>query len=143
MPTTRLLRAASILSLLIAAGHSLGGLKKWSPMGANEVLNAMGSVRFQAMGVSRSYLDFYLGFGWSLSVAMLMQAALLWQLASLARTNGPQVRAMIVVFALAALATAVISWRMILPLPAVLSALLLLLLVWARISCPARHGIER
>ncbi len=142
MRTTSLLRVASILSLLIAVGHSLGGLRKWSPMGANEVLNAMGSVRFQAMGVSRSYLDFYMGFGWSLSVAMLMQAVLLWQVASLARSNGPQLRPMIMVFTLTALATALISWRLILPLPAVLSALLLLILTWAYVSCPARHGIE-
>jgi len=137
------LRAASVLTLLIAVGHSLGGLKKWSPMGPNAVLDAMGSTRFQAMGVSRSYLDFYTGFGWSLSAAMLAQAVLLWQLASLARTHGHAVRPMIMVFALLALANAVISWRLILPLPAALSALLLLILVWACASRPASHGIER
>ena len=39
--TTLFLRIASIISLLFATGHTLGGLKKWSPMGDNEVLRAM------------------------------------------------------------------------------------------------------
>ena len=40
MTTTLLLRIASAISLLFTAGHSLGGLQKWSPMGDNEVLKA-------------------------------------------------------------------------------------------------------
>jgi ABC-type polysaccharide/polyol phosphate export permease len=64
-------------------------------MGENEVLKAMETVRFDTMGVNRSYLDFYLGFGWSLSVAMLLQSVLLWQLASLARSNAAEVRPMV------------------------------------------------
>lgn len=33
MTTTLLLRIASVISLIFAVGHSLGGLRKWSPMG--------------------------------------------------------------------------------------------------------------
>src|SRR5579872_3578455 len=33
MTTTLLLRIASVIALLLALGHTLGGLKKWSPMG--------------------------------------------------------------------------------------------------------------
>ena len=39
--TSLLLRMASVVSLLVAAGHTMGGLKKWSPMGNNEVLFAL------------------------------------------------------------------------------------------------------
>jgi hypothetical protein len=44
------------------------------------VLKAMRETRFDTMGVSRSYLDFYL-VCYSLSVAELMLGVLLWQLA--------------------------------------------------------------
>ena len=129
--TTLLLRIASVISLLFAAGHSLGGLKKWSPMGENEVLKAMTAVRFETMGANRSYLDFFMGFGWSLSVAMLLQTVLLWQMASLARTDVAHVRPMIAVFALATLASGVISWRFLFPVPALFSGVLLIALLAA------------
>jgi hypothetical protein len=131
MTTTLLLRIASVISLLFAAGHSLGGLKKWSPMGENEVLKAMTAVHFETMGANRSYLDFFMGFGWSLSVAMLLQTVLLWQMASLARTDVAHVRPMIAVFALATLASGVISWRFLFPVPALFSGVLLIALLAA------------
>ena len=101
MTTTMLLRISAVISLVFALGHSLGGLKRWSPMGENEVLKAMETVRFDTMGANRSYLDFFMGFGWSLTVAMLLQSVLLWQLASLARNDAAQVRPMIAAFAVA------------------------------------------
>src|ERR1700739_2645437 len=113
MTTTLFLRIASAISLLFTLGHTAGGLKKWSPMGDNEVLKAMTAVHFDVMGANRSYLDFYMGFGWSLSVAMLMQTVLLWQMASLAQTNPAGVRPMIAVVALATLAGGVVAWRFI------------------------------
>ena len=134
MTTTLLLRIASIISLLFAAGHSMGGLKQWSPMGENEVLRQMTAVRFQTMGADRSYLDFFLGFGWSISVAMLLQTALLWQMASLARNQAARLRPMIAAFALATLASGVIAWQFIFPVPALFSAALLVALVAAYLT---------
>src|SRR5690349_12337051 len=109
MTTTLFLRIASAISLIFTLGHTAGGLQKWSPMGDNEVLRSMTAVRFNAMGANRSYLDFYMGFGWSLSVVMLMQTVLLWQIASLARTNPASVRPMIAVIALATVACGIIA----------------------------------
>ena len=131
MTTTVLLRISAIISLVFALGHSLGGLKRWSPMGDNEVLRSMETVRFDTMGANRSYLDFFMGFGWSLTVAMLLQSVLLWQLAALARTNAAQVRPMIAAFAVATLAGGIIAWQFILPVPALFSAALLIVLVAA------------
>ncbi len=99
MTTTLLLRIAAVISLFFAAGHTLGGMQKWSPMGENEVLKAMTTVHFDIMGVNRSYLDFFMGFGWFISVALLLQSALMWQVASLARSNAMHVRPMIAMFA--------------------------------------------
>jgi hypothetical protein len=131
MTTTLTLRIASIISLLFTLGHSAGGLQKWSPTEDNEVLKAMTDVHFPAMGVSRSYLDLYLGMGWTISVFMLLQTALLWQMASLARTDAARLRGMIAAFALANLAGGIIAWRLILPVPALFSAVLAIALAAA------------
>src|SRR5689334_6204509 len=124
MNTALLLRIASGVSLLFAAGHTLGARETWSPMGQTDVLNAMRTVRFDVMGVSRTYLDFYRGFGFTLSVFLLLQAILIWQLAALAKNAPLQVRGMVASFALASLACAILSWKFILPIPAVFSAAL-------------------
>ena len=119
MKPSLLLRVASILTLLFAVGHSLGGLSLWSPAGETEVLGAMRSFHFDASGVSRTYLDFYLGFGFILSVYLLAQAIALWQLASLARTDANRVRPLIGTFFLASVASAFLSWRYIFLVPVV------------------------
>src|SRR5215468_4271652 len=126
MTTTLWLRIASVILLLFTVGHTLGGLQRWSPMGDNEVLRAMTAVRFDTMGASRTYLDFYMGFGWSLTVAMIMQTVLLWQMASLAQTNPAGVRPMIAIIALATVAGGVISWRFLFPIPALFSIALVI-----------------
>ena len=131
MKAAALLRVAAIISLLFTAGHTMGGFKKWSPMGDNPVLRAMTDVHFQAMGARRSYLDFFMGFGWSLSVAMLLQSILLWQIATLARNDAVRVRPIIAIFALAQLAGGIIAWRFIFPVPALFSVILLVVLVAA------------
>jgi hypothetical protein len=131
MTTTVLLRIASAISLLFALGHTLGGTKRWSPMGDNEVLKAMTTVHFDTMGANRSYLDFYMGFGWSLSVALLLQSVLLWQIASLARSGAVQLKPIIAAFALATLASGLIAWFFIFPVPALFSGVLLIVLVAA------------
>ena len=131
MSPTLLLRIASIISLVFTLGHTLGGLRRWSPMGDNEVLKAMTTVRFDTMGANRSYLDFFMGFGWSLSVAMLLQTVLLWQLASVARTDPARVRPMVAAFAVATVASGVVAGRFIFPVPALFSGALLIPLVAA------------
>lgn len=131
MTTTLFLRIASIISAIFTLGHTAGGLRKWSPMGDNEVLRAMTAVRFDTMGAHRSYLDFYMGFGWSITVAMVMQTVLLWQMASLARTNPASVRPMIALIALATVASGVIAWRFIFPVPALFSTALVIALAAA------------
>lgn len=131
MTTAVLLRIAAVISAVFAAGHTLGGLKKWSPMGENGVLKAMTEVRFDTMGANRSYLDFFMGFGWSLTVAMVLQSVLLWQIGSLAQSNPAGVRPMVAVFVVATVAGGIIAWRFIFPIPALFSALVLVPLVWA------------
>lgn len=124
MTTTIWLRISSVIAFLFAAGHTLGGLKDWSPMGENAVLSSMKSTQFNTMGVNRSYFDFYMGFGYSLTVAQVMLAVLLWQLAGLARNDALRLRPLIAVITLASLVGSLIAWRLILPLPALFSLVL-------------------
>jgi hypothetical protein len=131
MTKTLLLRIACIISVVFALGHSMGGLQSWSPIGDTEVLRAMRDTRFDVMGVSRTYLDFYLGFGWQLSVFLLLQAVWLWQLASLAKTNRAAVQPMLLALVVASIATTILSGIYIFPIPTYFGVVLSLNLVLA------------
>ncbi len=119
------LRISSVVSLVFAVGHALGGLKYWSPMGDNAVLQSMRATRFATMGTNRSYFEFFMGFGHLLTVSQVVQAILLWQLAALIGTDPLSVRPMIAVIALGTLAGGVLSWRFLFPIPALFCILLL------------------
>jgi hypothetical protein len=123
-----LLRITSILSLLFAVLHTLGGADSWSPVGETDVLRAMRSYHFNAGGVSRTYLDFYLGLGFSVGVFLLLQAVLLWQLAALAKVDSMRIRPMVVSFIVASLACAFLSWKFIFVVPAIFSVVIAALL---------------
>lgn len=128
------LRIAALISLLFALGHTLGSLKYWSPMGDNPVLQTMRNTHFEVMGVSRTYFDFYMAFGYCLSVAGFMQSILLWQLAGLVATEPARVRAMIAVITVAVVVSGIISWLMIFPVPAYFSLALVAPLVVALVK---------
>jgi hypothetical protein len=90
MSLTIVLRIAAVISLLFAAGHTYGGRSSWSPIGETDTLRAMREFHMVISGVSRTYHDFYVGFSYSLSVFMLLQAVFLWLLADLGKTHpGP------------------------------------------------------
>jgi hypothetical protein len=119
MKPSLLLRIASIMTLLFAAGHTAGGLSSWSPAGETDVLRAMRSFHFDAAGVSRTYLDFYLGFGLIIGIYLLTQAVVLWQMASIAKADAFRVRPLIGTFLLASAVSAILSWRFIFLVPVV------------------------
>jgi hypothetical protein len=118
------MRIASILSFVFAAGHSFGGAQSWSPVGETEVLRAMRSFRFDAEGFSRTYWDFYVGFGLIISVYLIVQAIVLWQIAALSKTQPVLVRPIAIVFIAANLASALLSWAFLFATPAVFALLI-------------------
>ena len=129
--TPRWLQVSSAIAFVFAAGHSLGGRHDWSPIGDSSVLREMAEYRFDVAGVNRTYLEFYRGFGWSLSVFLLLQAVLIWQMANVAKTNAALVRPMVAALIVANVALGVIEWRLILPPPVFFSAALIACLVVA------------
>jgi hypothetical protein len=132
--TTIWLRISATISLLFAIGHSLGGLQNWSPNANNPVLQSMRTVHFDVMGVNRSYLDFYLGFGYSISVSLFLQAVVLWMLSAVARKDAATARPMIAAFAVAAALSTLIAWGYIFPVPAIFSLVLSATLIVAYIT---------
>jgi len=134
MNTTLWLRVSAIISLLFTVGHFMGGLQNWSPLEDNPVFQAMRTVRFNVMGVNRSYLDLYMGLGHSLTVSLLLQSVLLWILGNEARTQPSLVRPMIAAFVVAVALTGIIAWRYILPVPAFFSLALCATLIVAFIA---------
>ncbi len=118
------LRISAVISLLFAAGHTLGGRTSWSPAGETETLRAMREFHMTVFGVSRSYHDFYVGFGYSLTVFMVLQAVLLWLLAGLAKTHPDRVRPFIAAMFVASIFGVVITWKFIFPIPAAFSLVL-------------------
>jgi len=140
MKPTLLLRIAALISALFAAGHFAGGLQQWNPMGANPVFASMTSQHFPVDGGSRSYLDLYLGLGWSTQVFLVLQTVILWMMASLARSDPARVRPMIGAFAIATGIGGLVTWRFILLVPAIFSLVLFIPLALAFVAArPARH----
>jgi hypothetical protein len=119
MKTATWLRVAAVLSVLLALGHTAGGLQHWSPPGETEVLRSMGSFRFDALGSNRSYLDFYLGFGYIISLYMFAQGLLLWQLSSLASLPDARLRPMVATFLAVSVGIAALDSALFFVLPTV------------------------
>jgi len=112
MTARRLLRFAAILSFLYFLGHSAG--MPWTPSigaGPEVVVRGMRSVRFDVFGSSRTYWDFYQGFGLTLSVLQLLESVVLWLLAGLAAEAPAQVRPFVLAFLIANLAQLVLVFR--------------------------------
>jgi hypothetical protein len=136
-----LLKVAAGLAVIHAALHTFGGLLAAPSHGAAEiaVLDSMRSASFDFMGSQRSYWDFYMGFGLFLTVGLLVQGALLWQLAALAGSDPQRARPFMATLIFGFVAAAVLSWRFFFIAPLVTEALIALLVASAHVlSRPAR-----
>ena len=120
MTATLFLRIASILSLLNCIGHT-GGVFTSPKHGAEEVavVETMKAYRLDVMGSMRSYWDFLFGYGLSVTITLLVQAILFWQLAALAKRNPACVRPIAALFFLNCIGIAIISWKYFFVGPAV------------------------
>jgi len=80
--TTRVIyRIAAGLILLFDVGHSAG--YPWSEPEWGVDLRTVQSSQFQIFGFTRTYWDFYVGFGLFVSVFLLFSGILAWQLGNL------------------------------------------------------------
>jgi hypothetical protein len=92
------LRVASILTLIHAVLHTVGGVFGKPVSGQAAMIAASMRTRFEVFGVMRSYADFYRGMGLGITIALTMDAAVLWVLASMARSDSARLRPIMAVF---------------------------------------------
>jgi hypothetical protein len=124
MKSFHFLRIAAVLTLLYCAGHTMG--MPWTPYTDSEatsVLDSMKNHSFEAEGFKGTYWDLYFGFGLIISVYLLAQAVVLWQVASLAKADAPRVRPLVVSFLIAFGINAALSWKYFFVVPVVLAGL--------------------
>ncbi len=111
MKTTLFLRIASGLTLLHAVMHTIGGVFGKPAPGIAAATDAlMRANRFQVLGVTRSYWEFYRGMGLGITISLTTESILFWLLASLAKKHAVELRPILWLFALAYLVFAVNSY---------------------------------
>lgn len=132
MKAFHFLRVAAVLTLLYCAGHTMG--MPWTPYTdpeATSVLEAMKGHRFEAEGFKGTYWDLYFGFGLVISVYLLVQAVVLWQVASLAKADAVRARPVVASFLIAFVVNAVLSWKYFFAVPVVMAGLIAICLATA------------
>jgi hypothetical protein len=130
MSATLLYRIASIVLVLFASGHTLG-FRRVHPAWKIDVVADMKSHSFAVQGFTRTYWDFYVGFGFFVSLLLLFAAVLAWQLGGLPREQLRQMALLTWSFAICSVGIAALSWRYFFAAPATFSTLLAVCLVLA------------
>ena len=127
-----LYRVASVIFILFAIGHTAGFLRFKAPsMEGQAVWDSMRNVHFPLGGNSRSYAEFYVGFGLFATLYLLFAAYLAWYLGGLARSNPPAIGALGWMFFAVQIVSLILSWKYFLPPPVVLSGLAAICIGWA------------
>ena len=125
MTTTLYVRIASVLLFIQAILHTIGGVfGKQEPGPATIAVQAMKGNQFPLMGNMRSFWDFYLGFGLAISISCAAEAIILWQLASIAKTDAQRIRPILYTFLIAYIALGVNAYTFFFPPPVVTEILI-------------------
>lgn len=106
------LRIASVLTLIHAVLHTIGGVFGQPARGVQAAtVLVMKTNQFPLMGFTRSFWDFYIGMGLAVSIFLTVEALVFWQLAALAKTKARELRPILTTFAAGYLVFAVDSYR--------------------------------
>ena len=100
MSAPAVLRVAAAVALLLWIAHTALFLRARPTHGPEEVavVQTMRAHRFDFAGASRSYWDFYFGYGLLAAVVVLVEAVLFWQLAGAPDVARPLVRSVVALF---------------------------------------------
>lgn len=124
-------RAAAVLLLLFAAGHTFGFQQSDPQWGVDALLGSMRSIHFDMMGSSRSYWDLFLGAGYAIGIFYVFAAVLAWQLGGLPSAARASLRGTAWAFALCFAAITAVSWVYLFIIPIVFSSAVTLCLATA------------
>src|SRR5258706_1796588 len=129
MPASVFYRIAAVLLVLFEVGHTSGF--PWSDPKWGVDLGSMRSTHFYVMGFSRTYWDFYVGFGLFVSAFLLLAVVLAWQLGGLPPESLAHIRATAWTFALCLAGITVLAWKYFFIIPIVFSVAVTLCLTAA------------
>ncbi|SRR5579871_287054 len=115
-------RAAAVLLLLFAAGHTWGFLQVDPTWRIDALVQSMKTIRFNADGFSRTYWDFFVAAGYSVGAFYLFTAVLAWQLGRLSADALAAMRPLAWAFALCFAVITIVSWGYLFILPIAFSA---------------------
>jgi hypothetical protein len=105
------LRVASILTLIHAVLHTIGGVfGSIDPGAAAVAVEAMKVNTFPLMGHTRSFWDFYRGMGIGVSISLTVEGIAFWLLGSLAKRDAEALRPILATFAVGYLALSLNSY---------------------------------
>jgi hypothetical protein len=126
------LRTASVLTLIHAVLHTIGGVFGTpEPGAAATAFAAMQSNHFLLMGHDRSYAEFYMGLGLFVTFALTSDAIVFWMLGSLMSTDSARLRPILALFLVEYLVIAVNSYRFFFMAPVIVELIIALCFVMA------------
>jgi hypothetical protein len=129
------LRIASVLTLIHAVLHTIGGVFSEPDPGPGAVAFAAMKVnQFLLMGNMRSYWHFYRGLGLTVTILLTAEAVLFWQLGSSAKTDARRLRPILTTFAIAYSALTVNSFNYFFIGPVIVEIVIVVFLVLAIIT---------
>ena len=131
MKVSVLYRVAAGLLVLFAIGHTLGFRRPDPSWGADFVVGSMRTIHFNADGFSRTYWDFFTGFGLFVTVFLLFAAILAWELGGLTKDQLLPLFIVRWAFAICFAGITVLSWTYFFIIPGILSSVIVICLVLA------------
>lgn len=131
-----MLRSAAVVYALFTLGHTLGGMLGDTHRGPQQtaLFAAMRAYSFDVQGATRSYWDFYRGFGFMVSVLLAFTAMLCWILGDIGRAHPREARRILFVLVPAMAGTAWLSFVDFFAAPAAFSLIGFALLVASTIA---------
>ncbi len=131
MSPSLLYRVASVLLVLFGLGHQLGFRRVDPRWGVDSAIGALKATQFQVQGMTRTYWDFFSGFGFFVTVLLFFSAILAFQLAGLSKESLRSLRVVTWAFALSFVVITLLTWRYFFIAPLVFSSLVALCLLMA------------
>lgn len=135
MSPTRWLRAASILTLIHAILHTIGGVYGTPDPGPMQIaVDVMKANTFPVMGHTRSMWAFYHGMGLAVTIFLTIEAIVFWVIGTIIRDNKADLRDLLVLFVIGYMALAANSLRYFFYPPVIVELLIAACLVMAILS---------
>jgi len=120
-----------VLLVLFGLGHQLGFRRVDPRWGVDSAIGALKATQFQVQGMTRTYWDFFSGFGFFVTVLLFFSAILAFQLAGLSKEGLRSLSLVTWAFAVSFVVIALLTWRYFFIAPLIFSSLVALCLLMA------------